>query len=122
MVGLVTARAETGKRGEEAAAAFLAAEGWTIVARNARVREGEVDIVARRDGVLVFVEVKTRRGLRFGTPAEAVTPRKAARIRILAARLIAERGLHAPEIRFDVIEVVPSAPGRARLVHIEGAF
>lgn len=107
-----------GASGEDAAAAYLAARGWTIVARNYRVREGEIDIVGRRGDVLAFVEVKTRRSRRFGSPAEAVTFRKQARIRRLARRWLQEGGERAPVVRFDVIEV----DAELRVRHIEAAF
>ena len=74
-------RGGLGRYGEEVAAEHLVAAGLTIVARNWRCREGEVDIVALDGDVLVMCEVKTRRGVGFGTPLDAVTPAKAARLR-----------------------------------------
>lgn len=118
---MTTTRSDLGRAGEDAAAAFLTARGWRVLARNVRRREGEVDIVARRDQTLAFVEVKTRSSSRFGSPGEAVTVRKQRRIRMLAATLLGEGLDHAREIRFDVIEVVRSA-GALTLRHIEGAF
>lgn len=111
-----------GRAGEDAAAAFLTHSGWTILARNVRRREGEVDIVARRGPTLAFVEVKTRRSAAYGTPAEAVTIRKQRRIRMLAAGLLAEGIGRAREIRFDVIEVRPCNDGCFAVRHIEDAF
>ncbi|HVL90438.1 MAG TPA: YraN family protein [Actinomycetota bacterium] len=119
-----TDRNALGRAGEDAAASYLAYMGWTIVARNVRRREGEVDIVARRAGTLAFVEVKTRRSAAFGTPAEAVTIRKQRRIRTLAAVLLAEGIGHARLVRFDVIDVRPCrcSPGCFTVDHIEDAF
>lgn len=114
-------RSILGARGEDAAARYLEAHGWRIVARNFRRREGEIDIVAGRNHVLAFVEVKTRRSALFGTPAEAVTRRKQTRIRALARQFLMETGLHAPIVRFDVIEVLPRG-NAARIGHIQGAF
>lgn len=113
-----------GRAGEDAAAEFLTWFGWEILGRNIRRREGEVDIVARREGVLAFIEVKTRRSAVYGTPAEAVTIRKQRRIRTLAGILLAEGIGRAREIRFDVIEArpCPCSPGCMAINHIEGAF
>src|ERR1041384_5459560 len=105
-------RNELGRVGEDAAAAFLEHRGWTILDRNVRFsRDGELDIVATRAGVLAFVEVKTRRSRTFGLPAEAVTFTKRRRIRALAQRYLAGRRPHARAVRFDVVQVEPDARG-----------
>lgn len=89
------------------AAAWYQDHGYTVVARNWRCRTGEIDLIARRDRVMVFCEVKTRSSAAFGTPAEAVTATKQARVRRLAARWLAEQaGGHGGRIRFDVAAVV----------------
>jgi putative endonuclease len=98
------------------------ARGYEVIARNWRCREGELDLVVSRDGELVFCEVKTRTSDRFGVPAEAVTFSKQRRLRVLAARFLAE---HAGDggaarrggIRFDVAAVMG---GRVEV--IEAAF
>jgi putative endonuclease len=114
-------RRELGRTGEDVAAAFLERKGWRIVARNVRTREGEIDLIAARAGVLAFVEVKTRRSRACGTPAEAVTFRKAQRIRRLAQRYLAEHRPRSAGVRFDVIDVL--AEGAAfKITHLEGAF
>ena len=66
----------TGRSGEELAARFLEARGWTILERNLRSGRREVDLVARKDSVVAFVEVKCRRGRRFGHPLDAITAAK----------------------------------------------
>ena len=106
-----------GARAEDAACAFLEANGYAILGRNLRLGHGELDIVARRDGVTAFVEVKYRRRARFGTPAEAVTPLKMRRIVSAASCYAAEHGLLETPLRFDVVEL---SAGNIR--HIEGAF
>ena len=68
-------RQRVGQAGEDAAAALLADQGYTIVERNYRTRMGEIDLIAEEDGVLCFVEVKARRSARLGHPSEAVTAR-----------------------------------------------
>lgn len=88
-----------------------------MVARNWRCREGELDLVVWRDGVLAFCEVKTRTTDRYGGPAAAVTPAKQARIRRLAMRWLAEADNRAARLRFDVAVVKGS-----EVQIIEGAF
>lgn len=114
-------RRRTGARGEDAAATFLERRGWQIVERNVRYREGELDAIAFKDGVLAFVEVKTRRSVRAGAGAEAVTPAKQARIRRLAMRYLSEHHPKVAAVRFDVIELRVGAD-RYLVRHIEGAF
>src|SRR5205085_7982295 len=114
-------RAELGRIGESLAAGYLEQRGWRIVERNLRFREGEIDIVAARAGVLAFVEVKTRRSVAFGSPAEAVTWRKQRKIRALASRYLAERHPRAHSIRFDVVDIARGRGGFL-VTHLEGAF
>lgn len=108
-----------GEQGEARAAAWYEAHGYEVVARNWRCPEGELDLVARRDDVLVFCEVKTRSSTRYGVPAEAVTADKQRRLRRLAGRYLAGGSGRAPtaELRFDVACVLG---GRVEV--IEGAF
>ena len=114
-------RRELGAIGETLAASYLTTRGWRIVDRNVRFREGEIDIVAARGGVLAFVEVKTRRSSTFGSPAEAVTWRKQKRIRALASRYLAERHPGAHAIRFDVVDIARDGGGFL-VTHLEDAF
>jgi putative endonuclease len=93
-----------------------------VLARNWRVREGELDLIARSGATIVFCEVKTRRTDAFGIPAEAVTPAKQARIRRLAVRWLADNGEHAAGLRFDVAAVRPDGRGRWIVDVLEGAF
>jgi putative endonuclease len=114
---------ETGRIGEDVAALFLSQRGWSILDRNVRyARAGELDIVASRGDVLAFIEVKTRRSLAYGIPAEAVTFAKRRRIRGLASRYLAERRPRAASVRFDVVEVEPDARGTFLIRHVEDAF
>lgn len=114
-------RSEVGRTGEAIAAAYLQRRGWRILDRNVRYREGEIDLVAARAGVLAFVEVKTRQSSAFGPPAEAVTRSKQRKIRLAASRYLAERRVRAPQIRFDVVDIVRAGLG-FRVVHLEGVF
>jgi len=114
-------RISLGRRGEQIAARHLKRRGYQIVARNYRGGGAEVDLVAVEDETLVFVEVKTRNGTNFGTPAEAVDPRKQERIR-RAARSYAARGhMDAIEQRFDVVAITRVGRDR-RLELIKDAF
>ena len=134
------ARIAMGRYGEDVAAAHLTAAGLHVLARNWRCRDGEIDIIARDGDVLVMCEVKTRRDANFGTPLDAVTPMKAARLRRLASQWLTEQrvvnseraasgdGIPAArdfgygEIRFDVVSVLRPRTGAAVVEHVRGAF
>ena len=100
-----------GRFGEDVAAAHLEAEGLVLIARNWRCREGEIDIVAVEGEVLVFCEVKTRSSAAFGSPAEAVSPTKLRRLKVLAARWLAQSPQVWIELRFDVVSVLRTPSG-----------
>lgn len=106
-----------GDAGEDRAARYLADGGAEIIARNYSCRGGEIDIIARLGGALIFVEVKSRSTLKFGTGAEAVTLAKQRRVCRAALHYLGAAGAHDSAIRFDVIEVTPSS-----IRAIEGAF
>ncbi|MCU1644531.1 MAG: hypothetical protein JWN03_4806 [Nocardia sp.] len=112
-----------GAHGEELAARYLRDAGMEIVARNWRCRYGELDLIGRdRAGVTVFIEVKTRRGLAYGPPAEAVTFLKQQRIRRLALLWLHEQGGPWSRVRFDVVSVL-MRPGTAPVIdHLEAVF
>jgi putative endonuclease len=105
-------RQRLGARGENRAADWYRAAGYDVIARNWRCPEGELDLVVSLPGELVFCEVKTRSSDRFGVPAEAVTAAKQRRLRVLAARFLAEHpqvaGPGGGSIRFDVVAVIGS--------------
>lgn len=106
-----------GVSGEDAAAAWYRANGYDILARNWRCREGELDLVVALGGHLVFCEVKARTSDAFGAPVEAVTRVKQERLRRLAARWISESAFRAMDIRFDVASVMGDS-----VEVLEGAF
>ena len=114
-------RQSSGAWGEDLALRYLTRRGYSLVERNFRTRRGEIDLVVRNDGVLVFVEVKLRRTTNFGDPLEAVTPRKQATIRSLAVQYLAERNPHFDTLRFDVIGILATRNG-LHIDHIEDAF
>jgi putative endonuclease len=116
--------AALGRWGEQLAAEHLTAAGMQVLARNWRCPEGELDLVVRDvDGTVVFVEVKTRGGVGFGGPAEAVGRVKARKLRTLACRwLLDHRPPGAAELRFDVVGIV-RVPGQApQITHLRAAF
>lgn len=120
MTGVSGHRLRLGALGEQRAADWYRENGYTVVARNWRCREGELDLVVARPGELVFCEVKARSSARFGTAAEAVTARKQARLRLLATRFLAasgDGGRRGRDLRFDVVAVTGG-----HLEVIEGAF
>lgn len=115
-------RTGRGRAGEEAAARHVEAAGYRILARNWRSRFGELDLVAGRRDLWLFIEVKTRTGGRYGRGAASVTPRKQRRIVHAARHFLASRGNGRERVRFDVIEVGPGPDGLAVDHWIEGAF
>lgn len=118
----MAAKDELGRRGEQLAAQFLERQGLVVLSRNWRCRHGELDLVATDSDVLVVCEVKTRSGTGFGAPAEAVTDRKAARIRRVTQVWLAAHRLGWVEVRFDVLAVL-AEPGRPVTVqHFRAAF
>jgi putative endonuclease len=111
---------QRGDAGEEIATEFLEKRGLTVLERNVRYQDGELDVVARNAATLVFVEVKRRRDAERGRAAEAVTPLKRARV-VRAARrwLAANPERRAPDVRFDVIAIEDEP---FRIDWIQGAF
>jgi putative endonuclease len=116
-------RVEMGAGGEDLACDALKARGYAILARRFRTRTGELDIVARDGNTLVFVEVKARRSVRAGLPAEAVTWRKRRTLHRVALEFLARSRLHHLPCRFDVVSVRLGPRGEATEVEIlPGAF
>jgi putative endonuclease len=116
-----------GRRGEELAADFLRRQGYRIRETNARCRLGEIDIVADTPGdgekLLVFIEVKTRRGAAFGSPLEAVTISKQQRLTRLAQAYLQQNPRLSERVcRFDVIGIVIPREGEPSIDHIPSAF
>jgi putative endonuclease len=118
----MTSRRDLGDFGERVAQAHLEANGYRILATRFRVREGEIDIVAQRGGVVAFVEVKTRRGGALGGATEAIDARKAQRLVTVAEAFGQQHPELPPERRIDLIAIDLDADGRVlSLQHIENA-
>jgi putative endonuclease len=114
-------RQSLGKRGEDLACAELEKRGYVIVDRRFRTRCGEIDIVARDGGVLVFVEVKARSGSNFGTPLESVTWQKQQRLSRMAASYLCVNRLTSVACRFDVVSILEQQ-GTPTIELVKGAF
>ena len=114
-------RQSLGKRGEDAACAELEKRGYVIVDRRFRTRCGELDIVARDGGVLVFIEVRTRSGSNFGTPFESVTWKKRQRLSQMAASYLCVKRLAGATCRFDVVSMLEER-GAQTIELVRGAF
>ena len=113
-------RRALGEYGERLAERYLTDRGLTVVDRNWRCARGELDLVLRDGDCLVFCEVKTRRTERFGSPVEAVHPRKAARLRRLVSAWLQDHDEHPARIRIDVIGILRPPTGRAMVRHLRG--
>lgn len=110
-----------GISGEALAADHLQALGYTIVGSDVRTPLGQLDLVALDGKTLVFVEVKTRAGHRYGLPQEAVDARKIRKLRQLALYYLKMRP-HTGPIRFDVVGLTVSAGRLARIDHVKNAI
>lgn len=104
-------RREVGILGEKIAVDYLSKQGYRVLETNFRCREGEIDIVAKKDDFLVFVEVRTRRSTSFVTPEESVTPSKIERLITLGQTYIESHQDLPPSWRIDVVavELTPEA-------------
>lgn len=104
-------RKQIGRRGEELAVSFLRKKGYKVLERNYRTRTGEIDIVARHKGCLVFVEVKSRRSGRFGNPKFAVTAHKQRKISMVALEYLKKHHAMGKPARFDVVAIQSADAG-----------
>ena len=116
-----------GQYGQRVAEQFLVDAGLIVLARNWRCVDGELDLIVTDGPVLVFCEVKTRSSTAYGDPAEAVLGAKAARLRRLAVRWLAEQKAYGdprywPELRFDVVSVLRQPRGAASVRHLRGVL
>lgn len=108
---------ELGALGEKQAREYLVKNKYKILTSNYSNKLGEIDIIAFKDGVTIFVEVKTRENTKYGLPREAVTTYKQNKIRQVALEYIVHNNLVDKPVRFDVIEILKN-----ELTHIKNAF
>lgn len=112
------ARQGLGKTGERLAAEHLSARGYRILERNFRCTYGEIDLIAEHEQDLVFVEVKTRRGIAYGLPEEAVTLRKQRKIVQVATYYLDVHSCPERSWRIDVVAVQLSASGKFEEIRV----
>ncbi|MEJ7557329.1 MAG: YraN family protein [Pedobacter sp.] len=112
---------ELGKRGEEIAKEYLENKGYQILKMNWRHKRAEIDLIAKHDGTLVFVEVKTRSSANFGNPEEFVDWKKEKQLEF-ASLFYIEQSNHEGEIRFDIVAITMDTKKSYSVHHIEDAF
>lgn len=117
----MAAKDELGRRGERLAEAHLIARGCTVLDRNWRCAQGEIDLVVLDGDEVAFVEVKTRTSVAFGHPLEAITVAKLARLRRLAGAWC-EAHPRTGRIRIDAVAVIAPARGEPTIEHLKAVF
>ena len=115
-------RLALGAWGEEQAVDYLRRKGMKILARNFRAPVGEIDIIAQSCKTLIFIEVKTRRGTAFGTPQEAVGPRKQQQIIRTAQWYLGQQRSGQLQPRFDVVAILCKSDETVEITHLTDAF
>lgn len=119
-------RRAVGQKGEQVAALYLQRLGYEILERNLRTRQGEIDLIALDQQVLVFVEVRTRTTAAFGSPAESVDWRKQKKLRELALAYLQRQARRIPAFRFDVIAItcptISADEDQLKIEHVKHAF
>ncbi len=113
-----------GNYGENLAVKFLKEKGFEIIEQNYRHGHGEIDIVAKENETLVFVEVKLRKSLEYGPPELAINNAKQKQVRKIAERFIYQKGhkIEFEEVRIDVIAILAPQNEKPEIRHIENAF
>ena len=110
---------EKGKLGEEIASKYIISKGGKVIEQNYRTKLGEVDLIVKLNGELVFVEVKSRSNINYGYPSESVNYKKKRKITNVAKYYILDNSLENLSIRFDVIEIYLK---EKKINHIVNAF
>lgn len=118
---VTVSKMDLGRRAEEQVAQMLERRGFRVIGRNVRVGRLEIDIIAGRDNLVVFCEVRSRSNDRWITPAQTIDYRKIKRLRSAAARWLSEARIGVKEVRFDAASVVYDVP-EGRVNYYEGAF
>jgi len=119
---MANTKLELGKRGEEEAVKFLEKQGYKIVQRNYKNKLGEIDIIAKDNNTLCFIEVKTRTNFTFGYPQEAITLTKQKKINRVALSYLKQYNLLNISARFDIISVVLNNQNKFDIEIIKDAF
>lgn len=111
-----------GNIGEDIAESFLKEQGYRIIERNYNTRRGEIDIIAGKDEIIAFIEVKTRSTTDYGRPEEAVTPKKKRSISRAAYYYISSHNNLKTSFRADIISIILSETHKPEITHIINAF
>lgn len=109
-----------GTKGEDVACVYLVNKGYKILKRNYYTQYGEIDIIAKYNDVLIFIEVKMRSSMKYGLGMEAVNHKKIDKIRLCAQIYLQENELNDQSIRFDVIDILSGRD--ENIIHLEAAF
>lgn len=113
-------KTDIGKKGEDLASEFLIAKGYSVLERNWRYKRSEIDLITKKDELIVFVEVKTKTYVAYGNPEDAVDKRKAAKV-VEGAEEYIHQIDWTGDIRFDIISIVLEKDEQ-RILHLEDAF
>jgi len=113
-------RPDLGRKGEDLACDYLERQGLVVLSRNWTCRDGELDLVATDGDQLIVCEVKTRSGVTSGSPLEAVTPEKLARVRKATQRWLMAHRVGWVSVRYDAISILWPPDGEVRLHHLKG--
>ena len=119
---MTTAKKSLGNWGEELAVNYLLENGYSIVARNYHTKHGELDIIAQKDDVIYFVEVKTRSTNTFGFPEEAVTSRKRSHMMMAAESFFEKHSSDFETWQFDIIAILKRTGQEAEIVHLQNVI
>ena len=115
---MTSPRQGLGRRGEELALNRLKSLGYAILAKNHRTPHGEIDLVAKHEGTLVFVEVRTKRGGSFGSPEESITPSKRAHLIASAQEYVSANEVSECDWRIDLVAVELDSSGRLQRIEV----
>jgi len=114
----MNSRGQKGIFGQKIAAGFLQRQGYKIETENFRSREGEIDLIAAKDGQIVFVEVKTRLSNSFGLPEEAVSASKLSKMQLTALKYMKQQEINHDNYRFDIVAIeIDKAQKKAKIRH-----
>ena len=103
---MLNQRQKFGEKGESMAARYLKTTGYKIIEKNYRTQLGEIDIIAQDGKTIVFVEVKSRRSVQFGSPKWAITPQKQRKISMVALQYLKKTDQSSAKARFDVVTII----------------
>jgi putative endonuclease len=113
---------DIGKEGEDLAAEYISKKGYEILERNYHYGHGEIDIIAKKNGVLVFIEVKSRINLEYGEPEYAINKKKIQQIKKMAELYLFDKEKEEVDCRFDVIAILLEPKSSPQITHYENAF